>query len=287
MATEVEERIVTVREEVWAAEDGRCEACGRAMNRTVARLKRRQTSDFALDKWALVCPFCQGGWKAPFGEVKVDRQVAEVLSEGLSLEKPKAAAWLRQMLANYGVIIGTRPDAIQVWLPSVGRGWIRARATAPPVIRKFEVYPTTNWTVHVQEQARTRGLPPIHIAAEQPWHGFSRGSQVAKDEVTRMKPTQVRGFKLTTVIPLDQWPKDIGQVKTAFVELPLRSPEDMTITVRVSLKSARKADRAKREYESAGQEPIIMVQGQLMPNLTLVSAGLQVQPRAMKEKASG
>lgn len=102
-----------------------------------------------------------------------------------------------------------------------------------------------------------------------------------------MKPTQVRGFKLTTVIPLDQWPNDIGQVKTAFVELPLRSPEDMTITVRVSLKSARKADRAKREYESAGQEPIIMVQGQLMPNLTLVSAGLQVQPRAMKEKASG
>lgn len=101
-----------------------------------------------------------------------------------------------------------------------------------------------------------------------------------------MTSRNVKGFKLTTVIPLDQWPNDLEQVKTAFVELPLRSPESMTITVRVSTKSARKADRLKRDLETSGQVPVILIQGQLMPDLTLAGAGLQVQGRAIKEQST-
>ncbi|NMP25221.1 hypothetical protein, partial [Sulfobacillus harzensis] len=79
-----------VRLAVWEAEDGRCEFCGRAMDRRVAAAMPRRAQPTDLDDWALVCPFCRQGSRPPFIDLKVDKTVAAIFSAGLGVDKPQA-----------------------------------------------------------------------------------------------------------------------------------------------------------------------------------------------------
>lgn len=267
-----------IRFRVWKAEDGRCELCGRAMDRRVAAVMPRRAAPVALADWVLVCPFCYQGSRPPFAELKVDKTVAAVFSTGLGMDKPHAASWLRQALDQYGVIIQLQQKSVQVWLPGIGRGWVRCRAEAPPILRQWDRPADAPWTVTVKPQSRTRGLPTPPVTDREPWRGFNRGANQTIG-VTPMKPAEVRAIKVAVTLPPDQWPKDVARVTTAQMELTFRTPQGVTVTAVVKTKSARKAEKTMGELRARGQVPIIVVQGQLMPEGRLEAAGFQVQGR--------
>ncbi|WP_207711895.1 hypothetical protein, partial [Sulfobacillus harzensis] len=110
------------------------------------------------------------------------------------------------------------------------------------------------------------------------WSGF--GSAANQNiGVTPMKPAEVKVIKVSVNLPIDQWPKDLERVTTPQMELTFRTPQGVTVTAVVKTKSARKAEKTMDELRARGQVPVIVVQGQLMPEGRLDAAGFQVQGR--------
>lgn len=273
----------TQRSTIWAAEDGRCEICGRPMDRRVARVVLRDPSTQTveaqdLNAWALVCVFCYGDWTHPFETMRIGRDVAELVAHGLGTDLPTAAQWLRTMLSQYGVIVDVQSKGVQIWLPGIGRGWVRARATAAPILRQWHPDPHTSWTVRRQPQARTRGLPrPQPAMSLKTWEGFIPSHQ----EVKRVANVPINAISVTVVIPTEHWPKlrKAATMEYEVLEVPLQTPDGLTLTARLTTKSLIKADRKRRQLESQGQQVTIALQGQLAPDLSLTRAGFQVHGR--------
>src|SRR5918997_1810409 len=90
---------------VWEAEDGRCEACARPMDRRCAAFGR--IDDRRPD---LLAHLVLGG------------DVAARLTGGLAPDQAaQASRWLRASLRRYGVIVWVGREARSYWLPGVGR----------------------------------------------------------------------------------------------------------------------------------------------------------------------
>lgn len=265
---------------VWEAEDGRCELCGRPMDRRVATVTPRRAEPGDLDDWVLLCPFCHQGSRPPFKDLKVDKVVASLFSTGLGVPKPQAASWLRGALDRYGVITQIDRNGVEVWLPGIGRGWVRPRTDAPPLLRQWHCPGDTRWEVTVKDQSRTRGLPAPARRPETVWSGFDSPTQFTKGAVMPMKPTDVKTIQVAVTLPTDQWPQGLGRVTAPEIELTFRTPQGVSVTAIVKTKSARKAEKTMREVQDRGQIPVVVVQGQLMPEGHLVAATFQVQGRS-------
>lgn len=265
---------------LWAAEDGRCEVCGRPMDRRVAQAILRDpdgpaTSD---DAWALACPFCAEGTVTPFADTIVPPAIAERLSEGLHLTSEEAVLWLRAQLDRYGVILRVARHAVEVWLPGIGSGWLY-RHRGHSLLRIWRILPGTAWRVIERPQIRTRGLPPPRPAPSRPWRGFYR---VVQEEVQIVPDMIVKTAKITLIIPPDQWPAHIARYTAEYLDLPIQTMHGLTLRARLRTRNVRRADRTKREIEAGGGEVVLMLQGSLLPDLLIADAGITVQARTRK-----
>src|SRR5919199_5508836 len=74
---------------VWEAEDGRCEACGRPMDKTCARVGRDTRGERRL-----VCPDCKTQQPDPLAVAVVGPKTAARLTEALGTTLEAASAWL-------------------------------------------------------------------------------------------------------------------------------------------------------------------------------------------------
>ena len=142
---------------VWEAEDGRCEACSRAMDRTCARVATLPPSSVPR----LLCPDCKHHRPDPLTTAVVGPQTAQALAEARTTTVDVSAAWLVAGLRAYGVLLRLDDRRRHYWLPGVGAFALFQHAASPPVVSgplgKLRPHPT----IRVQPQARTRGLPRL------------------------------------------------------------------------------------------------------------------------------
>lgn len=154
--TALEDR--TIVQTVWAAEDGRCQVCARPMDKQMARIRAYDGEALpTLDNTFLICPICTRHWASPIPDARVRGDLAEALSQARDQEKALAAAWLREQLEAYGVLVGGNPKkGWNYWLPGVGLFRCRRRAGKPPLLTgKVEIRPELTR----RPQAQSRGLP--------------------------------------------------------------------------------------------------------------------------------
>ena len=100
---------------VCEAEDGRCEACGRPMDRTCARTGRDKRGDQRL-----VCPDCKERRPDPLAAAIVGPKTAGQLAEALGTTLAAASAWLAEGLSAAGVLLREAGGQRTYWLPGVG-----------------------------------------------------------------------------------------------------------------------------------------------------------------------
>src|SRR6185437_8378388 len=98
----------------WEAEDGRCEACGRAMDRTCARTGRDSRGEHRL-----VCPDCKERKPDPLVAAVVEPGTAVQLAGELGMTREAASAWLAAGLFAHGVLLHLQADHRVYWLPGV------------------------------------------------------------------------------------------------------------------------------------------------------------------------
>src|ERR671939_344548 len=84
---------------VWEAEDGRCEACGRPIDKTCARTGRDKRGERRL-----VCPDCNEQRPDPLAAAVVGPKTAGQLAEALGTTPGEASAWLSAGLHAHGVL---------------------------------------------------------------------------------------------------------------------------------------------------------------------------------------
>ena len=145
---------------VWEAESGRCEACGRAMDRRCARVARVDDArpDWTAGNLHLVCPDCKDRRPDPLaGPLTVAPELAAALTTALGVPglDADAAEWLCIMLRRHAVLL--MPGPRKYWLPGLGTfvlavgpyggGRLRGELYGPEAV------------LRVRPQARTRGLP--------------------------------------------------------------------------------------------------------------------------------
>ena len=127
---------------VWEAEDGRCEACARPMDRRCAAFGR--IDDRRPD---MLARLALGG------------DVAARFTGGLPPEQAEQASrWLRASLRRYGVIVWVGREARSYWLPGVGRFRVTLHPDGTAAVVAVEWLSATP-KLTVRPQARTRGLP--------------------------------------------------------------------------------------------------------------------------------
>ena len=152
---------------VWEAEDGRCEACGRPMDKSCARTGRDKRGDRRL-----VCPDCKEQRPDPLTAAIVAQKTTEHVAavRGTTLEA--AATWLADGVPAHGVLVRLKASRRLYWLPGVGvfsllltRGPDR-----PPVIGGPLGTIRPRPEIRVQPQARTRGLPRLRAPGTAPDH---------------------------------------------------------------------------------------------------------------------
>src|SRR2546427_5737414 len=121
---------------VWEAEDGRCEACTRAMGRTCARVATVPPSSVPRLLW----PDCTNHRPDPLTTAVVGPQTAQALAGALATTVEASAAWLVAGLRPYGVLrrLAGRRAGYRLTLsrlPPVlpGRGETEARPRRLPV----------------------------------------------------------------------------------------------------------------------------------------------------------
>jgi len=149
--------------EVWAAEDGRCEACGRPMDRYCTRLARLDDSrrDFTADNLQLLCIDCKDCRPDLLEHLAVASAPAKEVAARLGVSVKEAAQWLGKNMRRYGVIvaIAKRGSIRHYWLPGVGTFRVLARPGKPTLIEK-STWLNKEANLKAKPQERTRGLPP-------------------------------------------------------------------------------------------------------------------------------
>ena len=146
---------------VWEAEDGRCEACGRPMDRKWAKFAR--VDDTRAERTAenlhLLCVDCKARRPDVLSRLVLSESVAAQVVGQLGPEQTEQATrWLRTVLRRYGVLVWVGRDARAYWLPGIGtfRVEFQADGTAAVVgVDRLVAQPE----LKVRPQARTRGLP--------------------------------------------------------------------------------------------------------------------------------
>jgi len=142
---------------VWKAEDGRCEACTRPMDRACAGVAIDQPSSLPR----LVCPDCNNHRPDPLAVAVVGSQTAQVLAVALATTVETAAVWLVEGLRAYGVLLRLDDRRHYYWLPGVGTFTLFVHRPDRPWVGgpfgKLKPHPT----IRVTPQARTRGLPRL------------------------------------------------------------------------------------------------------------------------------
>ena len=144
---------------VWEAEDGRCEACGRPMDRTLARTGRDRRGDQRL-----VCPDCKERRPDPLAAAMVGPKTAGQVAEALGTTPEEASIWLTVGLRAHGVLLRLQDSGGRVyWLPGVGHFplVLERGPERPPLIggplSKLAPHPE----IRIKPPARTRGLPRL------------------------------------------------------------------------------------------------------------------------------
>ena len=143
---------------VWEAEDGRCEACGRPMDKTCARTGRDKRGDRRL-----VCPDCKDQRPDPLTAAIVAHNTSEHVAavRGTTLET--AATWLADGVRAYGVLVRLQGSRRLYWLPGVGvfSLLLNRGPDRPPLIGGPLGTIRPRPEIRIQPQARTRGLPRL------------------------------------------------------------------------------------------------------------------------------
>jgi len=147
---------------VWEAEDGRCEACKRPMDKRVARVARLDDrGPNTIENLQLLCVDCKARRPDPLltntltlgGDV-ADRVLGKLAPEHIE----PATRWLSSQLQRYGVLLSGGRHARFYWLPGVGTFRIEfGEAGGGQVVKAEKLSPTP--AVRQKPQARTRGLP--------------------------------------------------------------------------------------------------------------------------------
>src|SRR5919199_40259 len=149
---------------VWEAEDGRCEACGRPMDKACAQVGRDKHGERRL-----VCPDCKTAQPDPLATAIVSPNTAGQLAAARGTTPDAASAWLTEGLRAAGVLLRLQEGRRIYWLPGVGTFALYLdRPGRPPLIggplgplyRELEV--------RTRPQARTRGLPRLRVPGAAP-----------------------------------------------------------------------------------------------------------------------
>jgi hypothetical protein len=149
---------------VWEAEDGRCEACGRPMDKTCARTGRDKRGDRRL-----VCPDCKDQQPDPLASAVVGPKTARQLAEALGTTLEAASTWLAEGLRDTGVLVWLQEGRRIYWLPGVGIFPLisNRQPGGPPIIGgPIKLMPQPE--IRSRPQARTRGLPRLRPASAAP-----------------------------------------------------------------------------------------------------------------------
>jgi hypothetical protein len=284
---------ILLTQSIWRAEDGRCEACSRPIDRHIAQIVPRMPGPLEGDNAALLCPLCQHFLQSPFSIMRVDKVTAEILASALGMTKPEAAQWLREQLEAFAVFIEVASDMMRVWLPGVGSVTVQTRSGKPPVATSLKLHGNNQWQVIGKPQARSRGLPRVDVQygrvwgdagspeSEPPWHSVRLPNQPQEREGSVVANLSIRSAKVSIVVPRDQWPQNFPESTTAAqVELLVSTPEGLTIQSVIPWKGYQKAERILADIEVAGGVAVILMQGRLMPGLSLADAGIVVQRKA-------
>jgi hypothetical protein len=149
---------------VWEAEDGRCEACGRPMDKTCARVGRDKRGERRL-----VCPDCKTQQPDPLATAVVSPKTAAQLAAALGTTLEAASTWLTEGLRAAGVLVRLQEGRRIYWLPGVGNFALYLdRPGGPPLIGGPLSPLRRELTIRIQPQARTRGLPRLRAPGTVP-----------------------------------------------------------------------------------------------------------------------
>ncbi|HLZ25378.1 MAG TPA: hypothetical protein VKQ30_24920 [Ktedonobacterales bacterium] len=147
---------------VWAAEDGRCEACKRPMDKRWARVARLDDSQpRTLDNLQLLCVDCKARRPDPLKTrdlILGPEVAARVLGQLAPEQLEGATRWLAGQLKRYGVIVWVGKEARNYWLPGVGSFRLNLVDEGTAVVEQVEKLAATP-EVKVKPQERTRGFP--------------------------------------------------------------------------------------------------------------------------------
>lgn len=167
MAASTDERWHKVKQQVWLAEDGRCQVCGRAMDQRVAQARLYEPrAGVTMDNAFLLCPVCVRHRRSPVPLARLKGVLAAEIAGALELDRVAAAEWLRDHLERYGVVVSAHGTQLDYWLPGIGRFRCRKRATKPPLLTG-KIF--GGGELLVVPQSRTRGLPRPEWPVDEPW----------------------------------------------------------------------------------------------------------------------
>ena len=142
---------------VWEAEDGRCEACGRPMDKACAQVGRDKRGERRL-----VCPDCKAQQPDPLAAAVVSSKTARQVAAALGTTPAAASTWLAEGLRTAGVLLRLQEGRRIYWLPGAGLFALYLdRPGHPPTIGGPLGPLPRELAVRIKPQARTRGLPRL------------------------------------------------------------------------------------------------------------------------------
>ena len=147
---------------VWTAEDGRCEACRRPMDRRCAAFGRIDDArlERTPDNLHLLCVDCKARRPDVLGQLVLGGEVAErVMGQLGPADAEQASRWLRVSLRRYGVLVWAGRYERSYWLPGIGRFRVALQPDGGAAVVAVE-WLTATPQLTVKPQARTRNLPP-------------------------------------------------------------------------------------------------------------------------------
>jgi hypothetical protein len=145
---------------VWEAEDGRCEACKRPMDKQAARVARvDDRGPQTIENLQLLCVDCKARRPDPLARLTLAGTVAERIVGSLGPEQAEQATrLLGSQLQRHGVLIAVRKERRKYWLPGVASFQVVVQPDGSAAVEAVERIAAAP-QVRLKPQARTRGLP--------------------------------------------------------------------------------------------------------------------------------
>jgi hypothetical protein len=145
---------------VWEAEDGRCEACKRPMDKRAARVARiDDRGPRTVENLQLLCVDCKAHRPDLLARVRLAPAVADRILGSLGPDQAEPASrWLCSQLQRYGVLITAGKAERKYWLPGVASFQVVIQPDGSAMVATVERIAAQPQVRH-QAQARTRGLP--------------------------------------------------------------------------------------------------------------------------------